>query len=175
MLSRFARLTLASLRFLTLAGVLAMLLEPAIIFTKRETIPSRLLVLVDDSDRDHDGIPDFDDGFTGSAGSANANALFVPVQFELPAWADPTSKTDAMRPNQCRNIAMVFPAASGPGIRPSRTPRRTSESIASRSSFTVTKGGTRSSSCQFQTRDPTASEDPAVPSSHQRPSSFVTT
>ena len=50
MLSRFARLTLASLRFLTLAGVLAMLLEPAIIFTKRETIPSRLLVLVDDSE-----------------------------------------------------------------------------------------------------------------------------
>ena len=50
MLSRMARLTLASLRFLTLAGVLAMLLEPAIIFTKRETIPSRLLVLVDDSE-----------------------------------------------------------------------------------------------------------------------------
>ncbi|HEV3415514.1 MAG TPA: hypothetical protein VG056_01820, partial [Pirellulales bacterium] len=50
MLSRFARLSLAALRFLTLAGVLAMLLEPAIIFTKRETIPSRLLVLVDDSE-----------------------------------------------------------------------------------------------------------------------------
>ena len=50
MLSRLARLTLASLRFLTLAGVLVMLLEPAIIFTKRETIPSRLLVLVDDSE-----------------------------------------------------------------------------------------------------------------------------
>ena len=50
MLSRFARLSLAALRFLTLAGVLAMLLEPAIIFTKRETIPSRLLILVDNSE-----------------------------------------------------------------------------------------------------------------------------
>ena len=50
MLSRGKRITLASLRFLTMAGVLAMLLEPAIIFTKREMIPSRLLVLVDDSE-----------------------------------------------------------------------------------------------------------------------------
>ena len=50
MLSRFARLGLAGLRFLTLAGVLAMLLEPAIIFTKREMIPSRLLILVDNSE-----------------------------------------------------------------------------------------------------------------------------
>ncbi len=50
LLSRGKRITLASLRFLTMAGVLAMLLEPAIIFTKRETIPSRLLVLVDDSE-----------------------------------------------------------------------------------------------------------------------------
>ena len=49
MISRKARLTLAALRFLTLGGVLAMLLEPAIIFVNRETIPSRLLVLVDNS------------------------------------------------------------------------------------------------------------------------------
>jgi hypothetical protein len=62
MLSRFARLGLASLRFLTLAGVLVMLLEPAIIFTKRETIPSRLVVLVDDSES-----VDFKDAFVDAA------------------------------------------------------------------------------------------------------------
>ena len=44
------RVSLVALRLLTLAGVLAMLLEPAIIFTKREMIPSRLLVLVDNSE-----------------------------------------------------------------------------------------------------------------------------
>lgn len=50
MLPRWKRIVLSGLRLLTLAGVLAMLLEPAIIFTKREMIPSRLLVLMDDSD-----------------------------------------------------------------------------------------------------------------------------
>jgi len=49
-ISRWARLHLASWRFLALAGVLAMLLEPAITFVKREMIPSRLLILVDDSE-----------------------------------------------------------------------------------------------------------------------------
>lgn len=50
LLPRWKRLCLAGLRLLTMAGVLAMLLEPAIIFTKREMIPSRMLVLVDDSE-----------------------------------------------------------------------------------------------------------------------------
>ena len=61
MLTRFARLALATMRFLVLAGVLVMLLEPAIIFTKRETIPSRLLVLVDDSES-----VDFKDAFVNA-------------------------------------------------------------------------------------------------------------
>ena len=50
MLPRWKRVVLVALRLLTLGGVLAMLLEPAIIFTKREMIPSRLLVLVDNSE-----------------------------------------------------------------------------------------------------------------------------
>jgi len=49
-LARWKRMSLAALRLLTMAGVLVMLLEPAIIFTKREMIPSRLLVLVDNSE-----------------------------------------------------------------------------------------------------------------------------
>lgn len=49
-LSRLTRLVLGSLRCLVLLGVLAMLLEPAIVFVKREMIPSRLLVLRDDSE-----------------------------------------------------------------------------------------------------------------------------
>ncbi len=49
-LSRWARIHLASWRCLALLGVLAMLLEPAIVFVKREMLPSRLLILVDDSE-----------------------------------------------------------------------------------------------------------------------------
>src|ERR1700743_1208710 len=49
-LSLPVRTTLASLRFLALLGVLAMLLEPAIVFVKREMMPSRLLVLMDTSE-----------------------------------------------------------------------------------------------------------------------------
>src|SRR4051794_39474965 len=45
MLSVGARVGLAGLRIVALLGVLAMLLEPALVFVKREMIPSRLLVL----------------------------------------------------------------------------------------------------------------------------------
>ncbi|HEX3997738.1 MAG TPA: hypothetical protein VHX65_04210 [Pirellulales bacterium] len=62
MLPRWKRAMLAALRLLTMAGVLAMLLEPAIIFTKREMIPSRLLVLVDDSES-----LDFNDAYVDAA------------------------------------------------------------------------------------------------------------
>ncbi len=79
MLSRFARLALASLRFLTLAGVLVMLLEPAIIFTKRETIPSRLIMLVDDSES-----VDFKDAFVDAAQAKRiCNALGLKTADEL--------------------------------------------------------------------------------------------
>lgn len=79
MLTRFARLALAAMRFLVLAGVLVMLLEPAIIFTKRETVPSRLLVLVDDSES-----VDFKDAFV-NAGHAKkvADALGLKSADEL--------------------------------------------------------------------------------------------
>jgi hypothetical protein len=49
-LSRPVRFGLASLRLLALAGVLGMLLEPAIVFVKKEMNPSRVVVLVDKSE-----------------------------------------------------------------------------------------------------------------------------
>jgi hypothetical protein len=49
-LSVGVRVGLASLRFAALLGVLAMLFEPAIVFSKREMLPSRLLVLMDGSE-----------------------------------------------------------------------------------------------------------------------------
>ncbi len=49
-LARPIRIGLASLRLLALLGVLAMLLEPNIVFVKREMIPSQLLVLTDRSE-----------------------------------------------------------------------------------------------------------------------------
>jgi hypothetical protein len=44
------RVGLGALRMMAVLGVLAMLLEPALVFVKREMIPSRLLILVDDSE-----------------------------------------------------------------------------------------------------------------------------
>jgi hypothetical protein len=49
-LRRPVRLGLASLRLLALAGVLGMLLEPAIVFVKKEMNPSRIVVLMDRSE-----------------------------------------------------------------------------------------------------------------------------
>ena len=44
------RVMLGTLRLVVLAGVLAMLLEPVIVFTKEEWVPSNLLVLLDESE-----------------------------------------------------------------------------------------------------------------------------
>src|SRR4051794_18203984 len=44
------RLGLSALRWVVLLGVVAMLLEPVIVFTKKEFVPSNLLVLTDQSE-----------------------------------------------------------------------------------------------------------------------------
>jgi YD repeat-containing protein len=54
--------------------------------------PGKVL-LVDDADRDADGVPDLADGYDGSPGGENEHARFVPVTFELPIWADLANAT----------------------------------------------------------------------------------
>src|SRR3954469_292014 len=64
-LSLPVRVMLGSLRMIVLLGVLAMLLEPVLVFTKQEFVPSNLLVLTDRSSS-----MDLRDAYTDS-GSAN--------------------------------------------------------------------------------------------------------
>src|SRR5438552_12124230 len=48
-LSRKVRIVLSSLRVLALLGVLAMLLEPVLVFSMKEMVPSNLIILTDRS------------------------------------------------------------------------------------------------------------------------------
>ena len=49
-LSRSKRALLVGLRVLTLLAVAIMLLEPVLVSTRRETVPSHLPIIVDDSE-----------------------------------------------------------------------------------------------------------------------------
>jgi len=70
-LSRRARMWLGGMRMAAMLGVLVMLLEPAIVFVKREEVPSQLVVLVDESES-----MDLKDAYAdGAGGQKIADAL----------------------------------------------------------------------------------------------------